>query len=249
MMMARMKRKASSPRKRGPGVVLRETLDSRVRGNDGRKHLTASFVQQRGVVLFIALIVMVAMSLAAIALIRSVDTTSQVIGNLAFRQASILPANLAIEDAASGLFVDAGGPRIANVTADDATQNYFATHKPDDPTWDSKGKLSLPDGVPQPLWTKTAAAALTRQLPADGAGNTITYIVERMCNPDVVAPGNDGTGKASEGWCDLGTPKGGGKHTINEAAAFNFPPQPFYRVTVRVDGPQNTVSFLQAMLR
>ena len=77
----------------------------------------------------------------------------------------------------------------------------------------------------------------------------ITYVVERMCNPDVVAPGNDGTGKASEGWCDLGTPKGGGKHTINEAAAFNFPPQPFYRVTVRVDGPQNTVSFLQAMLR
>jgi hypothetical protein len=213
--------------------------------------------RQRGVVLFIALIVMVAMSLAAIALIRSVDTTSQVIGNLAFRQASILPANLAIEDAASGLFVDAGGPRIANVTADDSTQNYWATHKPDDPSWDSKGKLSLPDGIPQPLWTKTSATVLGRQLPpgrtgntpSDQAGNIITYVVERMCNPDVTAPGNDGTGKASEGWCDLGTPKGGGKHTINEAAAFNFPPQPFYRVTVRVDGPQNTVSFLQAMLR
>ena len=57
---------------------------------------------QRGVVLFIALIVMVAMSLAAIALIRSVDTTTTVIGNLAFRQASILPANFAVEDAAAG---------------------------------------------------------------------------------------------------------------------------------------------------
>ena len=47
---------------------------------------------QRGVVLFIALIVMVAMSLAAIALIRSVDTTNILIGNLAFRQSSILPS-------------------------------------------------------------------------------------------------------------------------------------------------------------
>jgi len=248
MMTARIA-KVSAPLKRASGVIHGVTLSSRAAANDAGAGLGTRMARQRGVVLFIALIVMVAMSLAAIALIRSVDTTSQVIGNLAFRQASILPANLAIEDAASGLFVDAGGPRIANVTADDSTQNYFATHKPDDPTWDSKGKLSLPDGVPQPLWTKTAAAGLTRQLPADGAGNTITYIVERMCNPDVVAPGNDGTGKASEGWCDLGTPKGGGKHTINEAAAFNFPPQPFYRVTVRVDGPQNTVSFLQAMLR
>ena len=41
--------------------------------------------RQHGVVLFIALIVMVALSLAAIALIRSVDTTNAVVGNLAFR--------------------------------------------------------------------------------------------------------------------------------------------------------------------
>ena len=73
--------------------------------------------RQRGVVLFIALIVMVALSLAAIALIRSVDTTTTVIGNLAFRQASILPANMAVEEAAAALFSDAdvaGAIRIPN---------------------------------------------------------------------------------------------------------------------------------------
>ncbi len=67
---------------------------------------TSTLRRQRGVVLFIALIVMVAMSLAAIALIRSVDTTNILIGNLAFRQASILPANLAVEQAAAALFTD-----------------------------------------------------------------------------------------------------------------------------------------------
>ena len=45
--------------------------------------------RQRGVVLFIALIVMVAMSLAAIALFRSVDTANLVAGNQAFKQGAL----------------------------------------------------------------------------------------------------------------------------------------------------------------
>ena len=42
---------------------------------------------QRGLVLFFALIALVAMSLAALALVRSVDTSTLISGNLAFRQA------------------------------------------------------------------------------------------------------------------------------------------------------------------
>src|SRR5260370_5185961 len=84
---------------------------------------------QRGVVLFIALIVMVAMSLAAIALIRSVDTTNAVIGNLAFRMASILPANASIEQAASALFSDADIGDIVHIPDKNINvpaENYFA---------------------------------------------------------------------------------------------------------------------------
>ena len=78
---------------------------------------TPRIERQRGVVLFIALIVMVAMSLAAIALIRSVDTTNILIGNLAFRQASILPANIAVEQAAAALFADAAIGGVPAATA------------------------------------------------------------------------------------------------------------------------------------
>jgi Tfp pilus assembly protein PilX len=207
---------------------------------------------QRGVVLFIALIVMVVMSLAAIALMRSVDTTTAVIGNLAFRQASILPANFAIEDAAAGLFGDAnttGIARIADVRANDATQNYYATHNQG---WDDVY------GVPTPLQTKAAALALGRQVPAgrtgntpsDGAGNIITYVVERMCNtaaPHPEAPG----GESTRSWCDMAPPKQPPGATINDPSAGIDFRQVFYRVTVRVDGPPgtNTVSFAQAMLR
>ena len=49
----------------------------------GAGRMPVRMSRQRGVVLFIALIVMVAMSLAAIALMRSVDTTTAVIGSWA----------------------------------------------------------------------------------------------------------------------------------------------------------------------
>src|SRR5215472_15624057 len=153
---------------------------------------------QHGVVMFIALIVMVVMSLAAIALMRSVDTTTAVIGNLAFRQASILPANYAVEDAAAGLFADAntaGVARISDVTVANAAQNYY-------PTYPYGGAGDDKFGVPQILQTQTAAGGLTRKQ-TDGAQNTITYVIERMCNPALQpAPPDDGSdGRASRAWC------------------------------------------------
>ena len=219
--------------------------------------------RQRGVVLFIALIVMVAMSLAAIALMRSVDTTSAAIGNLAFRQASILPTNYAIEDAAAGLFNDANIAnlaRIPDVRVDTPLENYYATHPPvvvpvgcSAATWDDKSMLGF-DGVPCPLKTKAAAAALTRSQ-ADGAGNTVTYLTERMCNPDAPRPpvtaDDPNQARAAPSWCDMAPPKQPPGGTVNDALVSVAFKQPFYRVTVRVDGPPgtNTVSFAQAMMR
>ena len=203
---------------------------------------------QRGVVLFISLIVMVVMSLAAIALMRSVDTTTQVIGNLAFRQSSILPANFAIEDAAAGLFGDSsisGVPRISDAarTADDSTQNYYATH-------DSSKDDAY--GVPQPLQTTAnMAAANLKRKQKDGADNTVTYVIERMCNPKAPAADIPADNSTARSWCEIVPPKAPpGKTSDQKAAGLDFN-LVYYRVTVRVDGPPgtNTVSFAQAMLR
>src|SRR6266849_5608379 len=107
--------------------------------------------RQHGVVLFVALIVMVALSLAAIALVRSVDTTTTVIGNLAFRQASILPANMAVEEASAALFIDADilhtvGSRIPFRDLNLPAENYFAFWQNSD---DARG-------VPPQLQKRTA---------------------------------------------------------------------------------------------
>ena len=196
--------------------------------------------RQGGVVLFVALIVMVAMSLAAIALIRSVDTTNAIVGNLAFRLASILPANGSIEQAAGALFSDAdiaSVVHIADKNNDLATENYYSH------------RLAGEDarGVPALLQKKSTASALTKKFDANDTNGSVaaatdtqvTYLIERMC----VAAGAPTTGN-----CDLVPPKGNPGNTLGDAESGGTS-VPFYRVTVRVDGPKNTASFVQAMLR
>jgi hypothetical protein len=186
---------------------------------------------QRGIVLVIALIVMVALSLAGIALMRSVDTSTAVVGNLAFTQASTLPANLAVEEAVAALFED---ELVANVNQDLPAQNYYATRQNDE---DARG-------IPEVLTTKAKASALTRVL-NPGYGNEVRYVIERMCAPGIpVTPSRADLVKH----CDMLPPKPSGT-TSMETDKIELPRIPLYRLTVRVDGPRNTVSFLQAMLR
>jgi type IV pilus assembly protein PilX len=193
----------------------------------------ATRVRQRGVVLFIALIVMVALSLAAIALIRSVDTTNTVLGNLGFRQASILPANMAVEKAAAALFSDAdilGAVRIPDHAVSALGENYFAN------------RLGTDDarGVPGLLQKKSAFDGAGLQTLHDAKTHTdVRYVIERMCA---------GPGAPTVGNCDLLPPKINPGTTIGDTSIV-LSNVPFYRVTVRVDGPQNTASFVQAMLR
>lgn len=183
---------------------------------------------QRGIVLFIALIVMVALSLAGIALVRSVDTTTAVVGNLAFSQASILPANVAVEEAVAVMFEK---NLIADLNNHYSAENYYAFQQPGE---DSRG-------IPDKLLTKTKALTLTKML-AGGNDNEVRYVIERMCV--AAALGLPATGIN----CDMMAPKQAPGGTSMEEHV-PLPKIPFYRLTIRVDGPQNTVSFLQTMLR
>ena len=201
-----------------------------------RPEAPATARRQRGVVLFIALIVMVAMTFAGIALVRSMDTTGQAIGNLVLRQSSVLPSNLAVEAAAASLFPDAsrGGPMVADPTRDEPSLNYLATYRRSDDAY----------GVPASLQRSAAARSLPVQL-ADDAGHAMTYVVERMC--DDAHPARPVDGSPSEAWCDMMPPAAAGSvpSTPPPGAASR---DPVYRVTVRVDGPKGTTTFVQAAL-
>ena len=65
--------------------------------------LTCRRRRQRGTALFVALIMLVAMSIAAVSLVRSVDTTVVITGNLAFQQTALQVVDYGIEAAAGDL--------------------------------------------------------------------------------------------------------------------------------------------------
>jgi hypothetical protein len=187
--------------------------------------------RQRGVVLFVALIAMVVLSLAGVALIRSVDTTGSVAGNLAFRQASVAPLNLAMEQAVDALFLS---KTIANPTVDLPAQRYFASLQAGE-------KLN---GVPDVLAGQYPPASypVVFGYDIDPATNAeVRSVIERVCN----APG-----LPTIAICDELPPKVSVAKTSMKLTGPTIPPIPIYRVTVRVDFPgTNTVSFAQAMLK
>lgn len=193
--------------------------------------------RERGIVVFVALIAMVVLSLAAVALIRAVDTNISVAGSLAFRQAANALINSAVEKATADIFVT---QLITDTTNDDLNHNYYATIQ--------AGEKS--NGVPAVLQGNSPSPTLypaTFQTIADNAARTDSqnqarWVIERLCSVT-------GDPLINIGKCDVMVPKVSPGKTTMKGGGPPTPPQPMYRVTIRVDGPGNTVAYAQAMLR
>jgi len=178
---------------------------------------------QRGVVVLIALVAMLALGYAGTALMRSVEATTAITGNIGLSQAAILATDAAIESAIAALFER---HLIADTANDDETQSYYASRQPQE---DARG-------IPYRLQQVGSYADDARVIDA-GNGNVVRYLIERMCT---------GSGPAIRETCvltpavDAPTP---GTVTNPEP-----PPVALYRQTIRVDGPAGTIVFAQAWL-
>jgi len=189
--------------------------------------LHAPAARQKGVVLFIALIVLVAMTLAGIGMVRSIDTATMVAGNLGFKEASVNAGDQGLQAAYQWLMANAAGGVLNNTNLG---QGYYSSRgaEPDwsDPvTWNDAVELN--GGAP------------------DAAGNTISYVIHRMCDwPDLPYNGPNQQ-------CALSVPAGaaatGGSMGVG-SVAFAGNPQIYYRVTSRIQGPRSTESFVQTMI-
>lgn len=196
---------------------------------------------QSGVILFIALIVLVAMTLAGIALMRSVDTNVLVAGNLAFRQGATLAGDWGVEEARTWLNTNGGTtlytsqPGVANGTS------YFANFQ--------SGVDLIGVGTASDDFNWTGGGSAARNLGNDPAGNEVRYIIHRLCQ-------FDGDPNSAAANCVKFTGSGGGAAATTGTkgvvgygtAALPGVSAVYYRVTVRVAGPRNTLSFVQAIL-
>ena len=200
------------------------------------KHLVA--VKQRGVVLFLALIALVALSLAAVALIRSVDTSTLIAGNIAFKQSATTSADAGVESAIASL----AGVQSANSSINVLTN---AAH-PFNITNAANGYYSNANSID--LFTDDPWDVITIPAVTDSSGNTIRYIIERMCRTADVAIQNadclfsdaveDSNGQQialPQDVCD-----GDGCPVAGQT--------PQIRITARATGPKNSVSYVQAFV-
>ena len=190
---------------------------------------------QQGVVLFVSLIILVAMTLAGIALMRSVDTNVLIAGNLAFRQANTMYADTGVEAARAWL--------TANMASLENNQPAGALHY-----WANyqEGLNFLGTAVAPAVnynWDQAATVA------APDPAYSISYVIHRLCG-GTGAPSNAsakcmqasaGGGSGSSG---LGT-KGVVTYGVQALPGISTI---YYRVTVRVRGPRNTLSYVQAIL-
>lgn len=190
--------------------------------------------RQAGVVLIITLIVMVAMTLAALAMMRSVDTSNLIAGNLAFQRAATHSSDTGVEAAVAWLQANNAGVALDN---DDPTNGYDANGS--DPaqspvagqTWDAYWMQSA-----------TSRAYQFNGGAADSAGNVVSYVIDRLCN-------NTG-GKTTGAACVASPVVQAATGNAEEAGEIqlNATSVVYYRITVRVAGPKNTVSYVQAVV-
>ncbi len=178
---------------------------------------------QRGVVLFTALIVLVAMTLAGISLMRRVDSGVIIAGNLAFRQAATHVADLGIEAARFWLTNTS-----TTMQFDSAGSAYYATSQ------DTVNVLTNFD------WN---TAVTTTGAYAGPTGYTVRYVIHRLCA---------GTGPAASAGCISTSVTTSSASTGTKGAAaygalaLQTTASALYRITVRVDGPRNTLSYIQS---
>ncbi len=195
-----------------------------------RRHRSSSSgaLRQRGVVLIVAVIVMVAMTLAAYAMLRAVGGSMGVAGNLSFRQNATLAADAGVEEAMKWMLDTAN---VSKRGARDAVVTPFYY-----PTWDTSFDPFTFN------WDDAAGSSPEIGVPG---GNQVKYVVHRMCS-NVGDVGASGTQK-----CVL-VPK---KYVVeamgckpDEDPACGTGNVVYFRVTTRVTGPRNTVSYVQVLM-
>lgn len=208
---------------------------------------------QRGIVLFTVLIALVVLSLASVALMRSIDTGTVIAGNLAFRQAATQAGDAGTESALAWIQAEIASKGATSLYTSKAAGYYANARVGCDPSGRTPGAA---DDV---RWTSSAPAnpdcnMVATAVDAAGlpAGYTASYVINRMCTIDGPPGGTAAGGSTVQ--CDFYTrttasaEQGRSMTTVGYHSTSAQASAYFFRVTTRVEGPNNTVSYVQTVL-
>ena len=201
----------------------------------------------RGAGLVVALVVLVVMSLGALALVRAVASGLLVAGNLAFREAAVLAAESGSESAISWLSERAA---TTDLLSDQPEAGYYAS-LPVGLSLSGQSNTSTSATID---WDDDQCAARTGircftagpALPIDAAGHRVRYVIHRLCR-------TAGSSDAAANSCLLfrsaqGGSSNRGQLSYGASKRFQSSDTVYYRITVHVRGPRNTTAFVQTLV-
>ena len=201
----------------------------------------------RGAGLVVALVVLVVMSLGALALVRAVASGLMVAGNFAFREAAVLAAESGSESAISWLSERAA---TSELLSDQPEAGYYASL----PVGLSLSGQSTTNTSATIDWDDDQCAARTGircftaapALPIDAAGHRVRYVIHRLCR-------TAGSSDAAANSCLLfrsaqGGSSNRGQLSYGASKRFQSSDTVYYRITVHVRGPRNTTAFVQTLV-
>jgi Tfp pilus assembly protein PilX len=205
--------------------------------------------RQRGASLLFALMALVVLAFAAVALTRSVDTGTLIMGNLSFKQGTLQASNGGAEQAITWLQSNLTGTTL---DADIPNSGYYSA-APD--KLDATGNRSsatdpwtLINWDGNCLGVPTSARIDCTMAPRQGTsvnGNTVQYAIIRLCkSPGTAGAGNScvrPTATSSSSSSERGELQPGGR--ITTAAV-----SPYFQIIVRTTGPRNTVTYTETMV-
>ena len=201
----------------------------------------------RGAGLVVALVVLVVMSLGALALVRAVASGLLVAGNFAFREAAVLAAESGSESAISWLSERAA---TTDLLSDQPEAGYYAS-LPVGLSLSGQSNTSTSATID---WDDDQCAARTGircftagpALPIDAAGHRVRYVIHRLCR-------TAGSSDAAANSCLLfrsaqGGSSNRGQLSYGASKRFQSSDTVYYRITVHVRGPRNTTAFFQTLV-
>ncbi|MGD9946410.1 MAG: hypothetical protein AB7L76_17445 [Burkholderiaceae bacterium] len=183
---------------------------------------------QRGATILIALILLLALAIAAVATVRSSDSSVLVAGNVAVRMDAVNQAELGVAAA-----VQMARERLATATANSnqLALNYVAAPLDADDGGIPNVLARDPDDNSEFKSAKFRAVYQAPAVPTQN-GVVVNYLIERMCDPLLAnqAPRREFCHVA----VDLHTPSGSSNA---DSSGARFDEAVVFRVTVRVDQP------------
>jgi type IV pilus assembly protein PilX len=191
--------------------------------------------QQRGVVLFVAMIVLVVMALAGVAMVRQSGSGLSIAGNLAFKQSATATGDYGTEAALNWWLPLRGTLALDNNVP---AEGYYSD-------WGAAGSARLTGDPSLYDWN-----TLSKKLIVDDgtrANNEVSYIIERLCLNPAMNPDDPAQ------MCVKTPPSGGANRSTTTQ---HYPLSDgedrvvvHYRISTRIVGPKQTLSYIQVMVR